>query len=73
MVIMKGDVAFETETVVGVRAKALAEIYSTENILEDMYWNAKENIWSVDGVNAPTLLWDPIVFEKPVVEETPEA
>ena len=71
VVITKNGVVSEPTTVTGVLSTETANLYSVQYLQGKMYWNDEANVWNIDGVNAPTLLWEPVVEEVP--EETPEA
>ena len=56
--IIKNGEAYESPVFTGLKVATEADLY-TENILtKKLYWNYKETTWRIDGVHAPTLLWE---------------
>lgn len=56
--VTKADEAYVSPAVSGVSGVDAAALYSTSTVLDTLYWNVGENVWHVDGENAPTLLWE---------------
>ena len=56
-IVLKNNEAYTSATLVSITGLTAAELYSTANILDSLYWNISSQVWNVDGVNAPTLVW----------------
>lgn len=55
--VTKDGEAFDSANVSSVVGKTTAQIFSRELLLDDAWWNNDEEIWVIDGENAPTLVW----------------
>ena len=59
-IILKNGEAYTSPEVAQVVGLTAAELYSSKNILNTLYWNIDYNVWVVSGEKAPTLYWEPV-------------
>ena len=69
--IIKNGEVYESAEITGLKVATEADLYSENILTKKLYWNYKETTWRIDGVHAPTLLWE-AEPEYPEVEEPSE-